>query len=290
MVPHWDLGRELGIMDLDAAVRMSGVGLHRAHGRRRPARARPHQLVPRRAPRSRATPSVDVPYLVNRQAMTGTGQLPKLADDMYLAAVDDLFLIPTAEVSVTNIHREETLDRGGPAAEVLRLLALLPPRGGRRRQGHARPAARAPVPQGRDGEVRARRRPRGDELETPDRRRRGRCCRSSSCPTAWWLLATGDLSFAAAQVLRPRGLGRAASASGSRSRRAATSRDFQARRAGIRWKGAGGKGYVHTLNGSGLALPRVLVAVLENYQTPRGRVRVPARPAPLPGRAWSSSG
>ncbi len=96
----------------------------------------------------------NVPYLVNREAMTGTGQLPKLESDMYYCQVDDLFLIPTAEVSVTNLHMQETLDGVAAAPEVLRLLALLPPRGRRRGQGHPRPAARPPVPQGGDGEVR----------------------------------------------------------------------------------------------------------------------------------------
>ena len=94
------------------------------------------------------------PYLVNRASLTGTGQLPKFEDDLYDVPSDDLFLIPTAEVPLTNIHRDEILDGSRPAARLLRVDALLPPRGGRARQGYPRAHPGAPVRQGGAGALR----------------------------------------------------------------------------------------------------------------------------------------
>ena len=112
------------------------------------------------------------PYLVNRATLTGTGQLPKFEDDLYGFAADDLFLIPTAEVPVTNLHRDEILEASDLPRGLRRPHALLPPRGGRARQGHPRAHPGAPVRQGRAGPLRpaggVRRRARAD-----DRSRRG---------------------------------------------------------------------------------------------------------------------
>ena len=104
---HWDIGTELGILDLDAASRMSGSGFPLLKGMgARLERALVNFMLDLH--RERGYEEVAVPYLVNRGAMTGTGQLPKLEDDMYHCGVDDLFLIPTAEVPVTNINAGRT--------------------------------------------------------------------------------------------------------------------------------------------------------------------------------------
>jgi seryl-tRNA synthetase len=271
MAPHWDLGRELGIMDLDAAVRMSGSGFTVLKGDgARLERALINWFLDEA--RAHGYTECAVPYLVNRQAMTGTGQLPKLADDMYLAAVDDLFLIPTAEVSITNIHREDTLaeadlptkyaafspcfrrEAGAAGKDTRGLLRV--------HQFHKVELVKFVHPETSAMEL---------ELLTADVES---LLQKLELPYRVVLLASGDLSFAAARChdleVWAGGVGAWLEVSSC-----SNFRDFQARRAGIRWKGASGKGYVHTLNGSGLALPRILVAVLENYQTPEGRVRVP---------------
>ncbi|MBC8425409.1 serine--tRNA ligase, partial [bacterium] len=105
---HWDLGAALDIMPLEAAARMSGSGFTLLTGTgARLERALINFMLDLHL--EQGYTEVNVPYLVNRDAMTGTGQLPKMEEDMYHCGVDDLFLIPTAEVSVTNIHRKEAL-------------------------------------------------------------------------------------------------------------------------------------------------------------------------------------
>ena len=98
------------------------------------------------------------PYLVNRATLTGTGQLPKFEDDLYGVAADDLFLIPTAEVPVTNLHRDEILEASDLPRGYVAFTPVLPSRGGRARQGHPRAHPGAPVRQGRAGALRPARR------------------------------------------------------------------------------------------------------------------------------------
>jgi seryl-tRNA synthetase len=108
VMPHWDIGSELGLFELERGARMSGSGFTALRGDgARLEWALINWFLDQA--RERGYVQVVVPYLVNRAAMTGTGQLPKLEEDMYVTADEDLFLIPTAEVPVTNLHREETL-------------------------------------------------------------------------------------------------------------------------------------------------------------------------------------
>ncbi len=271
VLPHWDLGRELGILDVETAARMSGSGFTLLKGDgARLERALINWFLDEA--RAHGYEEVGVPYLVNRQAMTGTGQLPKLEDDMYLAAVDDLFLIPTAEVSVTNIHREETLaevdlprqyaafspcfrrEAGAAGKDTRGLLRV--------HQFHKVELVKFTLPDSS---------PAAHESLTADVES---LLQKLGLAYRVVLLASGDLSFAAQRCYDLEvwacGVGKWLEVSSC-----SNFGDFQARRAGIRWKGPSGKGYVHTLNGSGLALPRILVAVMENYQTPDGRIRVP---------------
>jgi seryl-tRNA synthetase len=216
---------------------------------------------------------VSTPYLVKPEAARGTGQLPKLAEDMYRTDVDGLYLIPTAEVSITNLHAGETL-----ASSELPL----------RYVGYSPCFRREAGSYGKDtkGLTRVH---QFDKVEMvkfvePDRsphelesllgnaetvlRRLGLAYRVV-------LLASGDLSFAAAkcydlEVWAP-GAGRWLEVSSC-----SNFLDFQARRAGIRYRPEGEKPtFVHTLNGSGLALPRTVIALLETHQTERGTVTVP---------------
>jgi seryl-tRNA synthetase len=272
VMPHWDLGVEQGIFHPERSARMSGSGFTVLSGDgARLERALINWFLD--VHREQGYTEINIPYLVNRAAMTGTGQLPKLEEDMYHCAVDDLFLIPTAEVSVTNVHMQETL-----AAEQLpvRYCAFSPCF--RREAGAAGKDTRGllRVHQFHKVEMVKFVDPDSswDELEslTADAEVLLQQLELAYRVVA---LATGDLSFAAAKCydleVWAAGVGKWLEVSSC-----SNFLDFQARRAGIRFKDGGRRGYVHTLNGSGLALPRVLVAILENHQTPDGRVRVPA--------------
>ncbi len=271
VMPHWDIGAELDILDLERASRLSGSGFTLLKGDgARLERALINWFLDEN--RARGYIEVNIPYLVNREAMTGTGQLPKLADDMYLCQVDDLFLIPTAEVPVTNLHRAETLreedlprkyvafspcfrrEAGAAGKDTRGLLRV--------HQFHKVELVKFVLPERS-----------WDELEslTADVEA---LLQKLELPYRVLNLASGDLSFAAAKCydleVWAAGVGKWLEVSSC-----SNFGDFQARRAGIRYQGPGGRGFVHTLNGSALALPRILVAIMENYQTADGRITVP---------------
>ncbi|MCP4573026.1 MAG: serine--tRNA ligase [bacterium] len=271
VMPHWDLGAELGILHPERAARMSGSGFSVLTGQgARLERALINWFLD--VHRAQGYTEVNIPYLVNRTAMTGTGQLPKLEDDMYVCGIDDLLLIPTAEVSVTNIHMQETL----PAADLpVKYCAFSPCF--RREAGAAGKDTRGLLRMHQFHKVEMVKfvtpETSWDELETLVSDAEV-LLQQLELPYRVLTLASGDLSFAAAKCydleVWSAGVGKWLEVSSC-----SNFLDFQARRAGIRFKGDGTKGLVHTLNGSGLALPRILVAILENHQTPDGKVRVP---------------
>jgi len=271
VMPHWDLATELGIFHPERASRMSGSGFTILSGAgARLERALINWFLDVHL--EQGYTELNIPYLVGRQAMTGTGQLPKLEDDMYHCQVDDLFLIPTAEVSVTNLHMKETLE----AAELpLKYCASSPCF--RREAGAAGKDTRGllRVHQFNKVEMVKFVAPESswDELEslTADAEE---LLQKLKLPYRVLALATGDLSFAAAKCFDLE-VWSAGVQQWLEVSSCSNFLDFQARRAGIRFKGPEGKGFVHTLNGSGLALPRILVAIMENYQTADGRIRVP---------------
>ncbi|MDD5719076.1 MAG: serine--tRNA ligase [Candidatus Krumholzibacteria bacterium] len=269
---HWDLGAELGLLDAEAPARMSGSGFSLLRGDlARLERALINWFLDTH--RAAGYVEVAVPYLVSPAAMLGTGQLPKLADDMYRCVDDDLYLIPTAEVSVTNIHRECTLAESDLP---LRYCAFSPCF--RREAGAAGKDTRGLLRMHQFHKVEL------VHFTHPDHSRQAladltadaeKLLQRLDLPYRVVLLASGDLSFAAArchdlEVWSP-GVAQWLEVSSC-----SCFGDFQARRAQIRWKGPTGRGYVHTLNGSALALPRVIVAIMENYQTADGKIAVPA--------------
>jgi seryl-tRNA synthetase len=269
--PHWEIGEQLGILELERAARMSGSGFTLLMGDgARLERALINFMIELHL--EQGYTEVNAPYLVTPQAMIGTGQLPKLGDDMYLCERDGLYLIPTAEVSVTNIHRQETL-----AADRLPLKYVAFSPCFRREAGAAGKDTRGLLRVHQFHKVEMVRFCLPEEswaaLEelTADAEA---VLQRLELPYRVVLLAAGDLSFAAAkcydlEVWAP-GVGKWLEVSSCSNFLA-----FQARRAQIRYKGTDASGYVHTLNGSGLALPRLLVAILENYQAATGRIRVP---------------
>ncbi|HQH11896.1 MAG TPA: serine--tRNA ligase, partial [Candidatus Sumerlaeota bacterium] len=213
-------------------------------------------------------------YLVNRKSMTGTGQLPKMEEDMYLCQVDDLFLIPTAEVPVTNIHADEILN----GAQLPVYYVAYTPCFRREAGSHGKETrGLTRVHQFSKVELVKLVKPETsyNELETLLKnaeevlRRLGLHYRVVA-------LCSGDLSFSAAkcydiEVWAP-GMQKYLEVSSC-----SNFEDFQARRAGLKFRReAGAKPeFVHTLNGSGVALPRLMIALLETYQQPDGTVKIP---------------
>ena len=213
------------------------------------------------------------PFLVNRASMTGTGQLPKLEDDMYRTATDDLFLVPTAEVPVTNIHRDEILSY----KEIPLYYTAYTPCF-RREAGSYGKDTRGIIRVHQFNKV---------ELvkivkpETSYNELESLLLNAEKILQLLGLeyrvakLCTGDMSFAAAkcydiEVWAP-GVGKFLEVSSC-----SNFEDFQARRMNIRFRDEDGKlRFVHTLNGSGLALPRTVIALLETYQQKDGSITLP---------------
>ncbi|MEN8005985.1 MAG: serine--tRNA ligase [Candidatus Krumholzibacteriota bacterium] len=279
VMPHWDIAAELGIFHPERAARMSGSGFTVLSGAgARLERALINWFLDVHL--EQGYTEFNIPYLVGRRAMTGTGQLPKLEEDMYHCQVDDLFLIPTAEVSVTNVHMKETLD----AAELpLKYCSFSPCF--RREAGAAGKDTRGLLRVHQFNKVEMVKfvapETSWDELEslTADAEE---LLQKLELPYRVLALATGDLSFAASKCydleVWSAGVEKWLEVSSC-----SNFVDFQARRAGIRFKGPDSRGFVHTLNGSGLALPRIMVAIMENYQTADGRIRVPEVLVPYMG-------
>ena len=222
------------------------------------------------------------PYLVNRASMIGTGQLPKMEEDMYKLSQEDLFLIPTAEVPVTNIHRDEILKEEDLPIYYTAYTACF-----RREAGSYGKDTKGLVRVHQFDKVELVKfvKPKDsyDELEKLVANAE-KVFQLLGLPYRVLLLASGDLSFAAAKCYDIE-----AYSSGLEKWLEVSScsnfEDFQARRAGIRFKGKETKkpAFVHTLNGSGLALARTMVAILENYQTKEGDVVIPEILVPYMG-------
>jgi seryl-tRNA synthetase len=272
--PHWDLGAALGAFDLERGAKVSGSGfvVYRGGGARL-VRALMNLFIDTHAG-EHGYEEVWPPALVTRTTMTGTGQLPKFEDDAYAIRGDDLFLIPTAEVPVTNLYRDEVLD----AAQLpMGLVAYTPCF--RREAGSAGKDTRGiqRVHQFDKVELVRYATPETSlgELEKLTGHAEALLQRLG-LPYRVVLLAAGDTGFSSAktydlEVWAP-GVGKWLEVSSC-----SVFTDFQARRANIRYRPAPNEKprFVHTLNGSGLAFPRVIAALLEHYQEPDGSVALP---------------
>ena len=280
--PHWEIGASLGIIDLERASKISGSGFvcYRGLGARL-VRGLITFFIDLHS-REHGYEEVWPPVLVNRATMTGTGQLPKFEDDAYAIRGDDLFLVPTAEVPVTNLYRDEILD-----ADML-------PRGFvaytpcfRREAGSAGKDTRGVLRTHEFDKVELVRysapEQSGNQLELLTQHAETALERLG-IPYRRKLLAAGDTGFSSAmtydlEAWAP-GVGAWLEVSSC-----SNFTDFQARRANIRFRLAKGEKprYVHTLNGSGLALPRTIACLLELYQNADGSVTVPEALRPYLG-------
>ncbi|MFH0764026.1 MAG: serine--tRNA ligase [Candidatus Omnitrophota bacterium] len=217
------------------------------------------------------------PFLVNRRSMTGTGQLPKLEEDMYRLKDDDLFLIPTAEVPVTNIHANETIEEGRLPIYYTAYTACF-----RREAGSYGKDTKGLIRVHQFDKVELVKfvRPEASSEEHEKLLKDAEdALQLLELPYRVNLLATGDISFAAAKCYDIE-LYAAGTDAYLEVSSCSNFTDFQARRASIRFKRKADDGkrtteYVHTLNGSGVALARLVVAILENYQNKDGTVRIP---------------
>ena len=271
---HWEIGEGLGILDFTRAAKIAGArfALYRDAGARL-ERALINFMLDLHTCEHGYT-EVLPPFLVNRDAMTGTGQLPKFEEDLFRIAEPDFFLIPTAEVPVTNIHREEMLER---EQLPIRYVAYTPCF--RREAGSYGQDVRGLIRQHQFNKVELVKftepEKSYDELEKLVADAES-VLQQLRLPYRVVELCTGDLGFAAAKTYDLE-----AWLPGQAAYREISScsnfEEFQARRAQIRYrKETRSKPiFVHTLNGSGLAVGRTLVAVLENYQQKGGSVVVP---------------
>jgi seryl-tRNA synthetase len=272
--PHWDIATSLGLLDFERAAKISGSGFLLFTGRgARLERALIHFMLDLHTRRHGYT-EVSPPHVVRRAALFGTGQLPKLEGDMYLIGEDDLFLNPTAEVPVTNIYREEILDPGMVPRYLTAYCASY-----RREAGAAGRDTRGMVRVHQFDKVELVKivapETSGDEHERLARDV-GAVFEALELPYRVMLLCTGDLSFAASkcydfEVWSP-GTGAWLECSSC-----SNFEDFQARRMGMRFRREAGARveHPHTLNASGVALPRTFACLLENHQTADGGVRIP---------------
>ena len=276
--PHWEVGEHLGILDFDRAAKIAGARFSVMTGAgARLERALINYMLDLHTTQH-GYREVLPPLMVNRLSMTGTGQLPKFEEDLFRMKDEDYFLIPTAEVPVTNLHREEIL--GGDRLP-LRYTAYTPCF--RREAGSYGKDTRGLIRLHQFNKVEL------VAFTTPDRSyeelelltgHAESILQGLNLPYRVITLCTGDMGFSAAktydlEVWLP---------SQQQYREISSCSNFesfQARRASIKYRPTGGKketktDFVHTLNGSGLAVGRTVVAILENFQQPDGSVEIPS--------------
>ena len=278
---HWDLGPELGILDLERAAKITGARFAVYWGiGARLERALINFMLDVHT-REHGYTEVLPPFLVNSASLFGTGQLPKFADDLFKCEKHDFWLIPTAEVPVTNLYRDETVDADRLPISLCAYTPCF-----RSEAGSYGRDVRGIIRQHQFQKVELVKFTRPEEsypqLEklTADAED---ILRRLGLPYRTVVLSTGDMGFSSAktydiEVWLPgqNGYKEISSCSNFEA--------FQGRRAGIRFKGPKGKAeFVHTLNGSGLAVGRTWVAIIENYQQNDGSVTIPEALRPYVG-------
>lgn len=280
--PHWDIGENLDILDFTRGVKIAGSRFTVLKGwAAKLERAIVNFMLDLHTTEHGYT-EIFPPFLVNRQTMTGTGQLPKFEEDLFLSERDDLFLIPTAEVPVTNLYSQEILP-----GEILPIYHTAYTACFRAEAGAAGRDTRGLIRQHQFNKVELVKfaTPEDSYLELEKLTDNAEeVLRRLGLPYRVVTLSTGDLGFSAAktydlEVWFP-------AAGGYREISSCSNfEDFQARRANIRYRPEPGARprFVHTLNGSGLAVGRTLAAVLENYQQEDGSVVVPEALRPYMG-------
>ena len=273
-LPHWEIGPKLGIIDFERGVKLSGTRSYLLKGAgARLQRALIDWFTDVHV-NEHGYEEIYPPFMVRSDVMVGTGNLPKFGDALYRDAEEDLWFIPTAEVPVTNIYRDEIIEPGQlpiyyvantPCFRREKVSAGKDVRGIKRVHQFQKVEMVKFVAPGTGR----------DELESLTRNAE-ELCERLGLPYRRLVIATGDLSFVAAFKYDVE-VWAAGSGEWLECSSCSFFRDFQARRANIRYRKAEGEKpeFVHTLNGSGMALPRIIIAILENYQQADGSVIVP---------------
>ncbi len=280
--PHWELGESLDIIDFERGVKLSGTRFYVLKGRGAHLQRALIQFMLDLHINRHGYREIYPPYMVKSECMVGSGNLPKFADNLYHDAEEDYWFVPTAEVPLTNLHRDEVLPPGSLPIYYVAYTACFRREkmsAGRDTRGIKRghqfdkvELYKLVTPESSDAEL-DRMVDNAEEV-----------CRQLNIPYRVVQLCTGDLGFASIksydiEMWAP-GCGEWLEVSSC-----SNCGDFQARRANLRFRpDEGGKPkFVHTLNGSGLALPRVMIAILENYQQPDGSIAVPEALQPYTG-------
>jgi seryl-tRNA synthetase len=284
ILPHWEIGEKLGILNFERAVKIAQARFVNLIGA---GAALERALIQFMLNTHTANGYVEVapPLLVNTASMTGTGQLPKFADDSFKCVDDDLWLIPTAEVPVTNLYRDEIFDGENLPVHHCAYTPCF-----RREAGSYGRDTRGLIRLHQFNKVELVKfvLPENSAEEHEKLVRDAESIlQALKLPYRVVELCTGDIGFSAAkcydlEVWLP-------TANTYREISSCSNfHDFQARRANIRFKSKGKKGteFLHTLNGSGLAVGRTMSAILENYQQPDGRILIPEVLQPLMNREY----
>ena len=272
--PHWKLGESLGIIDFERGIKLSGSRFYVLKGLGARLQRALISFMLDLHTREHGYQEVYPPFIVKRDCLVGSGNLPKFADNLYHDAEDDLWFVPTAEVPITNMHRDEILPPGSLPLHYVAYTACF---------------RREKMSAGKDTRG-IKRGHQFDKVELykftePDTSNEElekmidnaeKVCQKLGLPYRIKQLCTADLGFASTRSydveLWASGCGEWLEVSSC-----SNCGDFQARRANVRYRPTpdAKPHFVHTLNGSGLALPRVLIAILENYQQADGSIVIP---------------
>lgn len=280
--PHWEIAEQLGLLDLPRGAKLAGSGFPVLVGRgARLARGLINLMIDVHSG-EHGYVEVEPPFVVRREVMMGTGQLPKFEDDLYRTTPDDLFLVPTAEVPVTNLHRDEILDGTTLPKGYVAYTPCF-----RREAGAAGKDTRGLLRVHQFDKVELVRFCRAADSPAEHEKLTAHAeavLQKLELPYRVAVLPANDFGFAAAktydlEVFAP-GVGQWLEVSSS-----STFTDYQARRANIRCRPRPGDKpeFVHTLNASGVALPRTIAALLETHQQPDGSVILPPALVPYVG-------
>ena len=274
VLDHIELGKKLKILDFERGAKISGSGFPLYLGKGATLERALINFMLDYHIHHHGFSEVFPPFLVNRESMKGTGQLPKMEEDMYFIEKDDLFPIPTAEVPITNIYRGEILNEADLPIKYVGYSACFRREAGsygKESKGFLR------VHQFNKVEMVKFVKPETsyDELEKLVNDAED-ILKELQIPYRLLLLCTGDLSFSAAKCYDIETWSPAEN-KWLESSSCSNFENFQARRANIRYRNEKTKKpeFIHTLNGSGLATSRLMVSILENYQTPEGKIIVP---------------
>ncbi len=274
VLDHVELGKKLKILDFERGTKISGSGFPLYTGKGATLERALINFMLDYHLQNHGYKEIFPPFLVNRDSMKGTGQLPKMEDDMYFIEKDDLFPVPTAEVPITNIYRNEILSEAELPIKYVGYSACFRREAGsygKESKGFLR------VHQFNKVEMVKFVKPETsyDELEKLVKDAED-ILHALKIPYRVLLLCTGDLSFSAAKCYDIETWSPAEN-KWLEASSCSNFENFQARRASIRFRNEATKKpeFVHTLNGSGLATSRLMVSILENYQTPEGKVIVP---------------